>query len=172
MFSCHLLVSAQLARSLIRETNTRCYSQRLENQKRAVPRESNHMSINPDWCMEMHDIMFFQLSPAHFRPVRGTQRKKIQKSVCSCSSVMVRRWLRKQTHKRRSLSGFWKLWEETAGYEWHETIKSKHKFIILWAQSKSTACRECICRDYLSQTFKTPQKDNMVNNMLVNPFLI
>lgn len=136
--------------------NTRCYSQRLtvENQKRAVPCESNVAKSSE----------------------RSTE-KKIQKSVCSCSSVMVRRWLRKQTHRRRSLSGFWKLREETAGYEWHETIKSKHKLIILWAQSKSTAWvyrlnwkRRTLT--HLSETFKTPQKDNMVNNMLVNPFLI
>lgn len=30
---------------------------------------------NPDWCIEIHDITFFQLSTAHFKPARRAQQQ-------------------------------------------------------------------------------------------------
>ncbi len=40
------------------------------------------MLLNPDWFKEVCDITFFQLSPAHFKPVRRAERKReTQKSV-------------------------------------------------------------------------------------------
>lgn len=32
--------------------------------------------LNPDWYVEVHDIMLFQIGPAHFKPARRAQTKK------------------------------------------------------------------------------------------------
>lgn len=33
------------------------------------------MLLNCDWCTEIRDITFFEMSTAYFKPVRGAQRK-------------------------------------------------------------------------------------------------
>lgn len=38
--------------------------------------------LNPDWYVEVHDIMLFQIGPAHFKPGKhGNLKCKITKSV-------------------------------------------------------------------------------------------
>ncbi len=34
------------------------------------------ITVDLDWCTEAHDIISFQICPAHFKPVRRGQKKK------------------------------------------------------------------------------------------------